>query len=94
LEQLVCENLLSGTSELAPGFPVPNFGDHGAYRQHVVDHLLHDTPHLFGLHPNAEIGVLAASTDQLFSAILELEPTDAEGVADDASRSQEAQVSS
>ena len=58
---------------------MPGFSDYSTYRQHIISHLQVETPHHFGLHPNAEIGVLTASADELFATILELEPADMQG---------------
>lgn len=73
------ENVLHGAAELLPGVPMPGFSDHETYRQHLVTHLQLETPHQFGLHPNAEIGILTSAADELFRSILELEPVDLQG---------------
>lgn len=36
-----------------------------------------ESPYLYGLHPNAEIGFLTATSDNLFRTVLEMQPRDA-----------------
>ena len=38
-----------------------------------------ESPNLYGLHPNAEIGFLTATSENLFKTILELQPRDTGG---------------
>ena len=51
-------------SELAPGF------------QYIDAELPAESPHLYGLHPNAEIGFLTQTSEKLFRTVLELQPRD------------------
>ena len=92
METYLAENLLSGTSDLAPGLPCPGFTNHMGYLAHARQHLQTESAHTFGLHPNAEIGVLTAMTDDLFAALLELEPADLQGGFSSAASSTDAQV--
>uniref|UniRef100_A0AAV2JWM8 Dynein heavy chain C-terminal domain-containing protein n=1 Tax=Knipowitschia caucasica TaxID=637954 RepID=A0AAV2JWM8_KNICA len=46
---------------------------------YIDDSLPPESPHLYGLHPNAEIGFLTQSSDKLFRTILELQPRDGGG---------------
>lgn len=36
-----------------------------------------ESPYLYGLHPNAEIGFLSTTADNLFRTIFEMQPRDA-----------------
>ena len=38
-----------------------------------------ESPYLYGLHPNAEIGFLTATSDNLFKTVLEMQPRDSGG---------------
>lgn len=38
-----------------------------------------ESPYLYGLHPNAEIGFLTATSDNLFKTVLEMQPRDTGG---------------
>lgn len=65
------EGLFNGL-ELAPGFksPSPNDMDYDAYIKYAETAMPPESPLLFGLHPNAEIGYLTNSTEKLFFDIL------------------------
>ena len=65
------EGLFNGL-ELAPGFksPSPNEMDYTAYIKYAEKSMPPESPLLFGLHPNAEIGYLTNSTEKLFLDIL------------------------
>jgi dynein heavy chain len=60
--------------ELGPGFPVPDVG--AATFDSIMDYfntsLPKESPPMFGLHPNAEIGYLTAFQDDIFKAIISL----------------------
>uniref|UniRef100_A0A7S1YQU1 Dynein heavy chain C-terminal domain-containing protein n=1 Tax=Ditylum brightwellii TaxID=49249 RepID=A0A7S1YQU1_9STRA len=58
--------------ELAPGFksPAPNNMNYEDYTTYAESSMPPESPLLFGLHPNAEIGYLTNSTDDLFFNIL------------------------
>lgn len=55
-----------------PGFrsPDPQKFDREAYRKYIEERLPPESPNMFGLHPNAEIGYLTTQGEQLFSFIL------------------------
>jgi len=59
---------------LCPGFPSPPNLDYANYHQYVDEVLPTESPILYGLHPNAEIGILTETSENLFSSILELIP--------------------
>jgi dynein heavy chain len=65
------EELFNGL-ELAPGFksPSPNEMDYDSYIKFAETSMPAESPLLFGLHPNAEIGYLTNSTEKLFFDIL------------------------
>ena len=60
--------------ELGPGFPSPDPTtlDYSGYAQYIDTKMPKESPPLFGLHPNAEIGYLTSSTANLFSTIVSL----------------------
>merc|ERR1712178_499003 len=58
---------------LAMGFrsPNPTKHDRGAYERYIEEKLPPESPQMFGLHPNAEIGYLTTLGDTLFLTILQ-----------------------
>ncbi|NWI76951.1 DYH9 protein, partial [Dryoscopus gambensis] len=74
LEELIKPELLEGELCLAPGFPLPGNMDYNGYHQYIDDALPPESPHLYGLHPNAEIGFLTQRSEQLLRTVLELQP--------------------
>lgn len=44
--------------------------------QYIDDALPPESPYLYGLHPNAEIGFLTQTSEKLFRIVLELQPWD------------------
>ena len=62
---------------LSPGFPVPGNLDYNAYHTYISENLPQESPALYGLHLNAEIGFLTTAAESLFKYVLELQPTDA-----------------
>jgi dynein heavy chain len=48
--------LVDGDLNLAPNFPGPPSNDYVTYHQYVDDYLPAESPVLYGLHSNAEIG--------------------------------------
>ncbi|XP_072311900.1 dynein axonemal heavy chain 9 [Eucyclogobius newberryi] len=79
LEEYIRPEMMEGEHLLAPGFPLPTNMDYCAYHQYIDEVLPPESPHLYGLHPNAEIGFLTQSSDKLFRTILELQPRDGGG---------------
>lgn len=61
---------------LAPGFPIPPNTDYKGYHQYIDEMLPPESPYLYGLHPNAEIGFLTTTSDNLFKTVLEMQPRD------------------
>lgn len=46
------------------------------YHGYIDEMLPAESPYLYGLHPNAEIGFLTITSEKLFRTILELQPKD------------------
>ncbi|KAG5306381.1 DYHC protein, partial [Pseudoatta argentina] len=68
--------LIEGELYLAPGFLVPPNTDYMGYHQYVEDYLPPESPTLYGLHPNAEIGFLTNTAESLFKTIWGMQPRD------------------
>lgn len=64
---------------LAPGFCSPPNLDYVGYHTYIDTMLPAESPHLYGLHPNAEIGFLTMTSEQLFKTVFELQPRDMGG---------------
>nr|XP_030717250.1 dynein heavy chain 9, axonemal isoform X1 [Globicephala melas] len=78
LEEFIKPEMLEGELSLAPGFPLPGNMDYNAYHQYINAELPPESPHLYGLHPNAEIGFLTQTSEKLFRTVLELQPRDSQ----------------
>ncbi|KAJ6655050.1 hypothetical protein lerEdw1_006103 [Lerista edwardsae] len=76
LEEFIKPEMLEGEFSLAPGFPLPGNMDYNGYHQYIDDALPAESPYLYGLHPNAEIGFLTQTSEKLFRTVLELQPRD------------------
>lgn len=46
--------------------------------QYIDTELPPESPYLYGLHPNAEIGFLTQTSEKLFHTVLELQPQDSQ----------------
>lgn len=68
---------MDGECQLAPGFISPPNSDYVGYHQYIDDFLPDETPYLYGLHPNAEIGYLTTVSERLFRVVFEMQPRDA-----------------
>ncbi|KAI9209879.1 dynein heavy chain and region D6 of dynein motor-domain-containing protein, partial [Polychytrium aggregatum] len=79
LDVYLHEEMLEGNFELAPGFLAPPTSDYKEYHRYIDENLPPESPNLYGLHPNAEIGVLTKLADNLFKTILEMQPRDTAG---------------
>ncbi|NWR75951.1 DYH9 protein, partial [Centropus unirufus] len=76
LEEFIKPEMLEGELFLAPGFPLPGNMDYNGYHQYIDDALPPESPYLYGLHPNAEIGFLTQTSEKLFRVVLEMQPRD------------------
>ncbi|KQS52177.1 uncharacterized protein Dere_GG12117, isoform B [Drosophila erecta] len=78
LEELLQQDLIDGDFELCPGFPAPPNLDFEGYHLYITEMLPEESPLLYGLHPNAEIGFLTTASEQLLRTIFELQPRESE----------------
>ncbi|XP_038108194.1 dynein beta chain, ciliary isoform X2 [Culex quinquefasciatus] len=76
LEEFMQPELVDGDLNLCIGFPAPPNLDYVGYHNYIDDNLPVESPYLYGLHPNAEIGFLTTLSEQLFKTIFELQPRD------------------
>ncbi|XP_041078235.1 dynein heavy chain 9, axonemal-like [Polyodon spathula] len=79
LEVFIKPEMMEGELSLAPGFPLPGNMDYNSYHQYIDDMLPPESPYLYGLHPNAEIGFLTQTSENLFRTVLEMQPRDSSG---------------
>ncbi|XP_075982942.1 dynein beta chain, ciliary-like [Anticarsia gemmatalis] len=68
--------LVDGELQLAQGFISPPNSDYVGYHAYIDDYLPDETPYLYGLHPNAEIGYLTTVSERLFKVVFEMQPRD------------------
>ncbi|XP_010139453.1 PREDICTED: dynein heavy chain 17, axonemal-like, partial [Buceros rhinoceros silvestris] len=82
LSEYIRAEMLEGEVSLAPGFPVPPSLDYkplcSGFHQYIDDILPPESPYLYGLHPNAEIGFLTLTSDRLFRTVLEMQPQESD----------------
>ncbi|XP_071672368.1 dynein axonemal heavy chain 17 isoform X2 [Patagioenas fasciata] len=78
LSEYVQPEMLDGEVHLAPGFLIPPSLDYKGYHQYVDENLPPESPYLYGLHPNAEIGFLTLTSEQLFRTVLEMQPKESD----------------
>ena len=72
--------------ELVPGFPSPTgLSTMEEYKEYALREFPDESPYLFGLHPNAEIGSLTTQTEFIFSTLLNVQPRVAGGDEGDSS---------
>lgn len=76
LEEMLQPDLVDGDLFLCAGFKAPPNTDYSGYHQYIDDHLPGESPHLYGMHPNAEIGFLTSVSGFMFKVILDLQPRD------------------
>jgi len=61
--------------EIVPGLSSPtNCSTMEEYKEFALREFPEESPYLFGLHPNAEIGSLTTQTDFIFSTLLSVQP--------------------
>lgn len=83
LEEFMQPELVNGDLYLATGFLAPPNTDYMGFHNYIDDYLPAESPYLYGLHPNAEIGFLAAVSETIFNTIFELQPRDSEGASEE-----------
>ncbi|XP_041939413.1 dynein heavy chain 9, axonemal [Alosa sapidissima] len=76
LEEFIKPEMMEGEHYLAPGFLIPGNMDYNGYHQYIDEALPAESPYLYGLHPNAEIGFLTQTSEKLFRTVLEMQPHD------------------
>lgn len=76
LEEFMQPDLIDGDLYLCPGFLAPPNTDLNGYHKYIDYNLPNESPYLYGLHSNAEIGFLTTLSEQLFKTIFELQPRD------------------
>lgn len=76
LQEYMGPALLEGDLFFAPGFQCAPNSDYKGYHKYIDDELPPETPYLYGLHSNAEIGVLTTLSEQMFKIIFDLQPRD------------------
>ncbi|XP_014229978.1 dynein beta chain, ciliary-like [Trichogramma pretiosum] len=69
--------LVEADMQFAPGFQAPPNSDYQAYHEYIDNHIPAESPVLYGLHPNAEIGFLTVTSENLFRTVLEMQPKNA-----------------
>ncbi|XP_037911922.1 dynein beta chain, ciliary-like [Hermetia illucens] len=79
LEEAMQPELIDGDLQLCKGFPAPPNTDYKGYHQYIDDVLPAESPALYGLHSNAEIGFLTTVAERLFKIVFELQPRIAGG---------------
>lgn len=73
LEKLIKKDLLTNGYLVQPfRSPDPQKHDYVKYLEVIEEKLPKETPQVFGLHPNSEIGYLTTETNVLFQTILEI----------------------
>ncbi|XP_044574110.1 dynein beta chain, ciliary [Drosophila ananassae] len=79
LEEFMQPELIDGELEYCQGFPAPGILKYAGYHQYIDDNLPSESPALYGLHSNAEIGFLTTVSERLFRIVFELQPRMAGG---------------
>lgn len=74
LEEFMAPDLVDGDLFFCPGFVAPPNTDYEGYHEYIDEYLPSESPVLYGLHSNAEIGFLTTLSEQLFKTIFELQP--------------------
>lgn len=67
-------DLVDGELYLAPNFPAPPNTDYLGYHNYIDEMMPPESPYLYGLHPNAEIGFLTTTSESLFRTVFEMQP--------------------
>ncbi|XP_015272477.1 PREDICTED: dynein heavy chain 17, axonemal [Gekko japonicus] len=78
LVEYIRMEMLEGEMLLAPGFLIPPNSDYKGYHEYIDENLPPESPYLYGLHPNAEIGFLTVTSEKLFRTVLEMQPKESD----------------
>ena len=78
LEEYMQPELMDGELYFAKGFSAPPNRDYEGYHEYIDDFMPPESPILYGLHSNAEIGFLTKFGEDLFKTIFELQPRNSE----------------
>ncbi|XP_016061753.1 PREDICTED: dynein heavy chain 17, axonemal [Miniopterus natalensis] len=81
LMEYIRAEMLEGEIHLAPGFQIPPNLDYKGYHDYINENLPPESPYLYGLHPNAEIGFLTVTSEKLFRTVLEMQPKETDSGA-------------
>ncbi|XP_037666336.1 dynein heavy chain 17, axonemal [Choloepus didactylus] len=81
LAEYIRGEMLEGEVPLAPGFQIPPNLDYKGYHEYIDENLPPESPYLYGLHPNAEIGFLTVTSEKLFRTVLEMQPKETDSGA-------------
>ncbi|KAM9001324.1 dynein axonemal heavy chain 17 [Sarcophilus harrisii] len=81
LGEYIRTEMLEGELLLAPGFLIPPNLDYKGYHEYIDENLPPESPYLYGLHPNAEIGFLTVTSEKLFRTVLEMQPKESDSGA-------------
>ncbi|KAF6298410.1 dynein axonemal heavy chain 17 [Rhinolophus ferrumequinum] len=81
LVEYIRTEMLEGEVQLAPGFLIPPSLDYKSYHEYIDENLPPESPYLYGLHPNAEIGFLTVTSEKLFRTVLEMQPKETDSGA-------------
>ena len=74
LQEYITPGLLDGDYLMAPNFYSPQNTDYIGYQNYIKEKLPRESPQLYGLHTNAEIGFLTTNAENLFKTVFELQP--------------------
>lgn len=89
LEETMQQELVDGDLDLCTGFSAPPNLDYKRYHAYIDSNMPQESPTLYGLHPNAEIGFLTTVAESLFKTIFELQPRESGASSSGASMSRE-----
>lgn len=73
-----CKDDAGSSSRSSPCSPNPLLQ---GYHEYIDENLPPESPYLYGLHPNAEIGFLTVTSEKLFRTVLEMQPKETDSGA-------------
>ncbi|RLN66715.1 hypothetical protein BBP00_00002023 [Phytophthora kernoviae] len=88
LNEVFTREILQG-KELTVGFkcPDPSTYSYSKYLDHIETQLPSESPTVYGLHPNAEVGYLVEASNELFGTIAKFQPSAGPAVPTDSTAS-------